>query len=96
MKTILFALSVVALLAMPALSAGCAWPQEQIRSEAFAYLEQVNKKAVSSFDAEIAKIDQQMRDTEDRAAKLEQVLGPVLQWVELKKTTTDFSSLTCG
>jgi TolA-binding protein len=96
MKTALLVLSVVALMAMPEVSAGCVWPQEQIRSEAFASLEQVNKKAVSSFDAEIAKIDQQLRDTEDRIAKLEQVIAPVWEWVEIKKTTTDFSSLSCG
>jgi hypothetical protein len=81
---------------MPAVSVGCIWPQAQIRSEGFAYLEQMNKKAVGNFDAEIAKIDQQLRDAEERAAKLGQLLKPVYEWVELKKTTTDFSALTCG
>jgi hypothetical protein len=56
----------------------------------------MNKAGIASFDAEIAKIDQQLRDNQDNFTKLDQVVASALKWVEDKKATVDINAIPCG
>lgn len=78
-----------------ALSVGCV-PQEEVRVEAFSYLEQMSREGINTIDTEIAKIDQQLRDTEEKLLKLDQVAASALKWVEDKKATIDITMVPCG
>ena len=80
---------------MAAVSLSCA-QRDEVRSEAYVAFAEMNKAGVSSFDGEIARIDKQLRDTQDNLVKLDQVLAPALKWVEDKKVTTDINAIPCG
>ena len=87
---------VLALVALLALLAGCAPPQEKdVRPEAFAVLAQINRKATERIDVEIARLGQLLDDVDDRTVKLEQILPQTEQWLEAKKAG-DYSDLPCG
>jgi hypothetical protein len=95
MKRITVTLCLILLFVIAAVSLNCG-QRDEVRSEAYVALAEMNKAAVSNFDIEIAKIDQQLRDNQVSKVKLEQVVVPVLKWVEDKKVTTDINSIPCG
>ena len=95
MKRLLILSSITLLSFVTLTNFGCA-QRDEVRSEAYVALAEMNKTGVSSYDIEIAKIDQQLRDNQVSQVKLEQVLTPALKWVEDKKITTDINSIPCG
>jgi hypothetical protein len=95
MKRITATLFLILLFAIAAVSFNCG-QRDEVRSEAYVALAEMNKAAVSNFDVEIAKIDQQQRDNQVSRVKLEQVLVPALKWVEDKKVSIDINSIPCG
>lgn len=94
MRKLLF-LALLVMAGLLALSAGCAPPEKDVRPEAFAILEQMNRTGMQRIDAEIARLDQLLRDVEDRIAKLEQILPQTQQWLEAKKTG-NYEDVPCG
>jgi len=95
MKRLLILSSIILLSFVSLPNIGCA-QRDEVRSEAYVALAEMNKAGVGSYDIEIAKIDQQLRDNQVSQVKLEQVLTPALKWVEDKKITTDINSIPCG
>lgn len=89
-------LFLVALFALVVLSLNCSTAREDVRGETYTVLQQMNKAGIASFDAEIAKIDQQLRDNQDNFTKLDQVVASALKWVEDKKATVDINAIPCG
>jgi hypothetical protein len=95
MKRITVILFLILLFVVAAVSFNCG-QRDEVRSEAYIALAAMNKTAVSNFDIEIAKIDQQLRDNQVSKVKLDQVVVPAQKWVEDKKVTTDINSIPCG
>ena len=95
MKRLLILSSIILLSFVSLPNIGCA-QRDEVRSEAYVALAEMNKAGVGSYDIEIAKIDQQLRDNQVSQVKLEQVLTPALKWVEDKKITTDINSIPSG
>jgi len=95
MKKITVTLFIVALFTMAVISLSCA-QRDEVRNEAYVAFTEMNTVGVKSFNAELTRIDRQLRDTQDNLVKLDQVLAPALKWVEDKKTTTDINTIPCG
>jgi hypothetical protein len=95
MKRLSLILSLIFLAVITPAATGCA-QRDEVRSEAYVALAEMNKAGINTFDIEIAKIDQHLRDNQVSRVKLEQVLEPVLKWVENKKASTDINSIPCG
>lgn len=74
---------------------GCRLLEKDIRPEAFAVLEQMHRTGAQRVDAEIARLDQLLRDVEDRTVKLEQLVPQTAKWLEEKKAA-DYSEMPCG
>lgn len=91
----LLLLTLLVMASLLALSAGCTTPEKDVRPEAFAALEQITKTGMLRIDAEIARLEQLLRDVEDRMTKLEQILPQTQQWLEAKKTG-NYEDVPCG
>ncbi|MCJ7654749.1 MAG: hypothetical protein MUO97_05520 [Dehalococcoidia bacterium] len=85
-KSIPFIITFVVFVVILFLPVSCASHKDIIRSEAVGVLTLLNVKGITKVDDDIAKIDQRLYDTEEKIAKLEQVLAPALKWVEYQKT----------
>jgi hypothetical protein len=82
MRIYVFTFVLLAMVIMP--STACT--SRAIATEAAQSLIQTNKLAVENIDSEITTLNQQLHDIQAQQLKLEQVLGPALDWVDYQKT----------
>ena len=76
------AIAAIVMFLVPMLMSG---DYEDIRVGFVGGLRDLNEKALEQINAEIADIDQQLYETEERILKLAQVVTPAQEWVELQE-----------
>ena len=79
-SSILLTISIMAV----TLSVGCT-ADEEIRENVVDSLIQVNLVAIDEMDSELEEIDQELYIIEQKLMKLDQVIAPALEWIEIQK-----------
>ena len=88
-------LAVICIAVVLAWSAFLKPPSVDVKKEAFAVLEQMQKSGMQRLDAEIVDVERQFRDVVDREEQLEQVLPQTEQWLAQKRTA-EYGDIPCG